>query len=126
MTIKSLVFTPEQVAHHTHRTEQERKMRTEPATRAQIRYIMALIWNKGGAFYKLHLPASGKMDIPTARDFEQYNKLLASDTIDKLQDLEQARYGLHSLRKIVAMEEYGWAEYLGDISDVTEDITFTQ
>lgn len=121
MTIKSQIFTTEQ-ASRIATTEQDREMLTSPATEAQIRYIMTLIWNKGANPHEYVLPASTYVKIPTAADLAQYNRRQASKAIEHLQGCPQNVYGLQSLRRSLARDEFGYATYLGDLSDTTKDI----
>ncbi|WP_018024068.1 hypothetical protein [Corynebacterium ulceribovis] len=122
MTIKSQIFTAEHLDGLSYLTPYEKEQRALPATPAQIKYIMILLWNKGIHTNEFLLPASTYIGIPTADDLEQYNRSLASGAIEWLKECSRENYGLHSMRKSAASEDYGWSRYLGNISDHTADL----
>lgn len=93
------ILTPEQAAKHTWMTPAERRARTLPATESQVNYIADLLM-KGHRAAPHILPA--KRITPTRDELRTYNRDMASTAIRELEASPISRYGLGSVRRILA------------------------
>lgn len=93
------ILTAEQAAKQTWLTAAEQAQRTLPATESQVTYIADLLM-KGHTASAHRLPAQGI--VPTRDELRAYNRAMASAAIKELESSDISRYGLNSIRRILA------------------------
>ena len=93
------ILTVEQAAQQTWLTDAEQTQRTLPATEKQVAYIADLLM-EGRTASQHRLPTKGS--VPTRDELRTYNRAMASAAIKELESSDISRYGLGSIRRILA------------------------